>query len=34
MADGQKAAVYDSVEHGLASAMRLYRRVYGKKNVV
>lgn len=34
MGDGQKAAVYDSVEHGLASAMRLYRRVYGKKNVV
>lgn len=33
MGDGQKAAVFDSVEHGLASAMRLYRRVYGKRNV-
>lgn len=34
MGDGQRAAVFDSVEHGLASTMRLYRYKYGKKNVV
>lgn len=33
MGDGQGAAVFDNVIDGIASAMRLYRRKYGKKNV-
>ena len=33
MGDGQKAAVFDNVVDGIASAMRLYRRKYGKMNV-
>ena len=33
MADGQGAAVFDNLENGLASAMRLLRNKYGKKNL-
>lgn len=33
MGDGQRAAVFDSVENGIATAMRLYRNKYGKKNI-
>lgn len=33
MGDGQRAAVFDSVENGVATAMRLLRNKYGKKNL-
>ena len=33
MGDGQRAAVFDSVEDGIATAMRLYRNKYGKRNI-
>ena len=33
MGDGQQAAVFNTAEDGIASAMRLYRRKYGMKNI-
>lgn len=33
MGDGQPAAVFNSIENGIATAMRLYKKKYGKKNI-